>query len=304
MMALLLGGCQAINATPPGRSFVVGGQDFEIDATVVRWSDRGGYNAYHDWRETKGHFGGRAKGLDEDSDLMKQVRAEGGWTLPTLRQRIDQVVIHYDATGLSRECFRVLEARELSCHFLIDLDGTIYQTLDLRERAWHAGEANSRSVGIELANLGAYDAGRPNPLGQWYRPGKAGRTRIVIPLRFGDGGLRDAAYRPAPARPAPVTGTIHGRALVQYDYTDAQYDALAALLAGLHAALPGIALDAPRDAAGGGRPGVLTESERAGFRGVLGHYHLSDAKVDPGPGFDWDRVLGRARAYADVHGMR
>jgi len=75
-------------------------------------------------------------------------------------------------------------------------------------------------------------------------------------------------------------------------------------VAGLHAALPGIALDAPRDAAGGGRPGVLTESERAGFRGVLGHYHLSDAKVDPGPGFDWDRVLGRARAYADVHGMR
>ena len=40
-------------------------------------------------------------------------------------------------------------------HFLLDLDGTIYQTLDLKERALHVGASNTRSVGVEIANLGA-----------------------------------------------------------------------------------------------------------------------------------------------------
>jgi N-acetyl-anhydromuramyl-L-alanine amidase AmpD len=37
---------------------------------------------------------------------------------------------------------------------MLDLDGTIYQTLDLKERASHATIANSRSIGIEIANMG------------------------------------------------------------------------------------------------------------------------------------------------------
>jgi len=37
------------------------------------------------------------------------------------------------------QCFKVLhDHRDLSVHFMLDLDGTIYQTLDLKERAWHA----------------------------------------------------------------------------------------------------------------------------------------------------------------------
>jgi len=300
-VVFLLTGCQTVNATDPGRAIVVDGQRFAVDATVVTWSDRGGYNAYHDWLQTKGHFNDRTKGLEEDSDLLKQVRADGGWTLDTLRQRVDRVVVHYDATGLSRECFRVLEQRELSCHFLIDLDGTIYQTLDIRHRAWHAGTANSRSVGIEIANLGAYDVGQPSPLARWYRPAEGGGTRIVIPLRYGDGGLRNAEYVPTPARPNPIVGSIQGRTLEQYDFTDAQYRSLAALLAGLHEALPAITLDAPRDADGAVIPRLLTESESAGFAGVVGHYHVSAAKVDPGPAFDWGRALGLAKAYASGH---
>ncbi|MEM9559092.1 MAG: N-acetylmuramoyl-L-alanine amidase, partial [Planctomycetota bacterium] len=39
------------------------------------------------------------------------------------------------------------------------VDGTIYQTLDVTERAWHATKANSRSVGIEIAQIGAYPPG-------------------------------------------------------------------------------------------------------------------------------------------------
>ena len=39
---------------------------------------------------------------------------------------------------------------------MLDLDGTIYQTLDLKEGAWHATDANGRSIGIEIANIGAF----------------------------------------------------------------------------------------------------------------------------------------------------
>jgi N-acetylmuramoyl-L-alanine amidase len=28
---------------------------------------------------------------------------------------------------------------------------------------------------------------------------------------------------------------------------------------------------------------------------VLAHYHIQANKVDPGPAFDWDRVIGGAR---------
>lgn len=99
---------------------------------------------------------------------------------------VDQFVIHYDACGTSRRCFEVLhDERGLSCHFLLDLDGTIYQTLDLRERAWHATIANSRSVGIEIAHIGAFRPEGPSPLGSWYVAGAGGALRIQPPPEWG-----------------------------------------------------------------------------------------------------------------------
>ena len=87
---------------------------------------------------------------------LERVRG-GGWDLSTLQRVVDQFVIHFDACGTSRQCFNVLQDhRDLSVHFMLDLDGTIYQTLDLKERAWHATSSNSRSIGIEIANIGVY----------------------------------------------------------------------------------------------------------------------------------------------------
>jgi N-acetylmuramoyl-L-alanine amidase len=51
---------------------------------------------------------------------------------------------------------------EVSAHYLIDKDGTIYRMVDEGKRAWHAGKSywagetdmNSRSIGIEIANAG------------------------------------------------------------------------------------------------------------------------------------------------------
>ena len=61
----------------------------------------------------------------------------------------------------------MLQRRGLSAHFLLDLDGTIYQTLDLRERAYHAGASNSRSIGIEIANVGSYGPEEKNEWDDW-----------------------------------------------------------------------------------------------------------------------------------------
>ena len=73
-----------------------------------------------------------------------------------IRDAIDKVVIHYDACGSSAKCFDVLHnQRGLSCHFLIDVDGTIYQTLDARERAWHATTSD------DLSARGTYEGDAP-----------------------------------------------------------------------------------------------------------------------------------------------
>ena len=84
---------------------------------------------------------------------------------------IDVLLIHYTgmdsaAAALERLCD---PAAEVSCHWLIDSDGTVYRLVDEARRAWHAGQSfwagardiNSRSVGIELANPG-HELGYPD----------------------------------------------------------------------------------------------------------------------------------------------
>lgn len=52
--------------------------------------------------------------------------------------------------------------REVSAHYLVGRDGTLYQLVDEHRRAWHAGQSywggltdlNSASIGIELDNTG------------------------------------------------------------------------------------------------------------------------------------------------------
>ncbi|MGH7972196.1 MAG: N-acetylmuramoyl-L-alanine amidase, partial [Limisphaerales bacterium] len=172
---------------------------------------------------------------------------------------------------------------------------TIYQTLDLKERAWHATTSNSRSVGIEIANMGAYGVNEKNPFAEWYTREPDGQTRITIPARFGDGGIRTKGFVGHPARPEPVVGTIQGQELIQYDFTPEQYRALARLTATLCKVLPQITCDYPKDAQGRLITHKLPDPELKEYHGVLGHYHIQTNKVDPGPAFQWDYVVGHAR---------
>jgi N-acetyl-anhydromuramyl-L-alanine amidase AmpD len=228
-------------------------------------------------------------------EQLEQVRG-GGWDLPLLQEVVDQFVIHFDVAGTSRNCFKTLhDVRDLSVHFMLDLDGTIYQTLDVKERAWHATTSNTRSVGIEIANPGAYPEHGASALDEWYSRDSNGVTRITIPSRFGDGGIRTKNFVGRPARPELIHGEVQRQQLVQYDYTPEQYRALIHLTAALCKVFPKIRCDYPRDAGGQSVSEKLPDDELNRYRGLLGHYHVQTNKVDPGPAFQWDEVIEGAR---------
>jgi hypothetical protein len=297
---------------------MVCGRLYHTGAPVVLWTDPGGYDAYRverrfvpldkaSWEasgppegplKTPNRYGLRFGGVPGAGGLSQtdidRIRG-GGWDLATLQRVVDQFVIHYDVCGTSRTCFRVLhDVRGLSVHFMLDIDGTIYQTLDVKERAWHATTSNDRSIGVEIANMGAYAPGEKDPLARWYVRDASGRTAITIPPELAGGGvLNPGIYRPS--RDEPVVGEIQGRTLRQYDLTPQQYESLIRLTATLCRIFPNLPCACPRDAAGRPATAKLPDDELAAYRGILGHYHIQTDKADPGPAFDWDRVLDGAR---------
>lgn len=77
---------------------------------------------------------------------------------------VDMLVIHYTGmpdrdSALTRLCD---PAAQVSAHYCIDEDGTLYRLVDESRRAWHAGrsvwrgidDVNNCSIGIELVNPG------------------------------------------------------------------------------------------------------------------------------------------------------
>jgi len=74
----------------------------------------------------------------------------------TLEQR-NTIVLHITqgptAAG-AIATFRASKApNRISCHFVIDRDGTVYQLVSIADTAWHASQCNAHSVGIEHAAI-------------------------------------------------------------------------------------------------------------------------------------------------------
>jgi N-acetylmuramoyl-L-alanine amidase len=324
-------GCALLH--PPGQyeprkgdEIMVAGKMFHTGTKVVLWLDPGGYDAYRverrfgpieqsDWESSKAHMDSprtpnrySVRDVDLTDAELEKVRG-GGWDLPLLQSNVDQFVIHFDVAGVSRNCFKTLQdVRDLSVHFMLDLDGTLYQTLDLKERARQATIANGRSVGIEVANIGSYSAKEKDPLSSWYAKDAAGHTVITIPKSIGTNVERVADFHGRPARKDPVYGMVQGKMLHQYDYTPEQYHALAKLTATLCTIFPKLTCDYPREKDGTLMTHKIPSDEYKNYHGVLGHYHVQTNKVDPGPAMQWDYVIGEARRImklhpqADVHG--
>jgi N-acetylmuramoyl-L-alanine amidase len=318
MAAILVSGCTTNSQIGKiekrrGDEIVAAGQFFHTGTRVVLWMDPGGYDAYRverrfapfaksSWEishatvkelQTPNRYGLRQKNLTTNE--IERVRG-GGWDLPLLQSVVDQFVMHFDVAGTSRSCFATLQdGRDLSVHFMLDLDGTIYQSLDLKERAWHATTSNDRSIGVEIANIGAYPVNGKNPFADWYKIDTNGEPTITIPARFGDGGIRTKNFVGHPARPELIRGRIQGEDLEQYDFTPQQYAALIKLTAAVCKIFPKIQCRYPVDADGKLIPRKLPDDQLNNYQGVLGHYHIQTNKVDPGPAFNWDYVIGGAQ---------
>lgn len=85
---------------------------------------------------------------------------------PNKRKRIEQIsiiVIHYTEIDFESTKKRFLDStQEVSAHFVIDRDGTIYRFVQDEDVAYHAGDSywygregiNEYSIGIELVHFG------------------------------------------------------------------------------------------------------------------------------------------------------
>ncbi|MBI5362859.1 MAG: N-acetylmuramoyl-L-alanine amidase [Planctomycetes bacterium] len=290
-----------------GDEIVVCGERFHVGAPVVLWTQFPGYDGYHLVPDPKAkpdpksgeappmvlaYEPGRSRKIGDG--MLEVLVAPGSRDRASLAAVVDQFVLHYDVCGVSRTCHKVLRDRGLSVHFLLDVDGTIYQTMDLADTAWHATKSNPRSVGVEIANMGAYEKKDASVFAEWYARDAAG-TYLHLPDRLKGGGVRTEGFVGRPARDGLVLGTIQKTRYHQYDYTPEQYASLAKLAAALCTALPRIQPDAPRDARGDVVSHVLSDAEWERFHGILGHYHVQANKQDPGPAFDWESFLRRVR---------
>jgi hypothetical protein len=235
-----------------GDEIVVAGEFLHTDAPnrVVCWFDPGGFDAYRTTpalpvdtapgatpKQVAELGGAKGEVARFGSRRLKPSPADGAVGSPPrggagalvtdafdLTECVTQLVVHHDGCGRSRECFRVLhDERGLSCHFLVDVDGRVFQTLDVAERAWHATDANDVSIGVELASLGAFR----EPQDLETTPFDVSDTDNVKEHRDFKRGI------------------VNGRLLVQLNFTDKQYDALARLYADAVAAVSQVKTGVP-----------------------------------------------------------
>jgi N-acetylmuramoyl-L-alanine amidase len=86
---------------------------------------------------------------------------------------VDILLLHYTGMKSAGDALQRLcdPAVHVSCHYLVDEDGTIYRLVQESRRAWHAGvsfwngerDINARSIGIEIVNPGHEFGYRPFP---------------------------------------------------------------------------------------------------------------------------------------------
>jgi len=225
-------------------SIIICGQRFDVGQKVVTFEDDPSVSAYTPHRTDKPSevppFA-PAKGM---AGAVRRWRQRGligaDRSLPRLQQVLRQFVIHHDGCMDSRSCFHVLHnERGLSVHFLIDNDGTIFQTLDLVDCAFQAAGVNEISVGVELSNRG--DAARfPND----YH------------------GRRDK-----------LTCRINGHQFLAYEYTKAQIESMISIGKCLARLFPNLPQTFPAD---GGDQLWASLSNPRDYAGYLGHYHVTD----------------------------
>jgi hypothetical protein len=193
-------------------------------------------------------------------------REDGLWWDHTDRentsgQRIEPIlfgVIHHQAgEGKAKQTFAVLNKREnpkkhgdfnyLSVHFEIDQEGVITQMADLDTVCHQAGHVNQVSWGVEIANLGLGDPPHAYPRKQY-------------------------------------TDMLHGVTHRDFlTFLPAQVESTYRLCLFVNVLL-GIPFTIPLDVSGvKARRGILSKAELDVHRGLVGHYMITEKKIDPSP---------------------
>tara|TARA_A100001515_G_scaffold145052_1_gene151597 strand:- start:3011 stop:3898 length:888 start_codon:yes stop_codon:yes gene_type:complete len=181
----------------------------------------------------------------------------GGRSKYSDKRDINFFVNHWDVCLTSTSCVKVLNKRNISVHFCIDNDGTIYQLMDMNDAAWHAGGKswNHSSVGVEIAN--AYYP----KYQKWYKNNGYGE------------------------RPLLENEKLHGRKMEPFlGFYPVQIEALKALWEACHEGL-GIPYNAPDT-----KWGVDSACKSNKFKGFCSHYHLTNRKIDCA-GLDIEQLL-------------
>ena len=59
------------------------------------------------------------------------------------RKNISFIILHYTETKTLEKAISLLtdQERKVSCHFILDINGKIFNLVDLKNEAWHAGES-------------------------------------------------------------------------------------------------------------------------------------------------------------------
>jgi N-acetylmuramoyl-L-alanine amidase len=273
----------------PRGNLIIGGQIFNVDAPVVNWTE-------NHWDATserciptrtdpapacQAAAGGKqfpygpmpvpyTQRYSTRPHLRSLAKSEGGRypTYEAVKAAVKQFVVHHDGCSSADMCFNVLHnERGLSCHFLLDNDGTIFQTIDLGLMAYHASDWNLYSIGVELCNRG--DAFKePN----YYASGRAGPQRGTKNCKINNNTIR------------------------AFDYTAAQYDSLSRLCRELLRLLPNVPAEYPQSSPGEPNWNTLPDAaiKRESYAGYIGHYHLTAQKWDPGP-FDFKEFCTKLR---------
>lgn len=195
---------------------------------------------------------------------------EGGMPAPdgtynTVREGLRDVkmfVNHWDVCLSAKQCYDVLKNRGISVHFLIDNDGTIYQTMDANDIAWHAGsrKLNNLTIGVEISN-----AFYPKYQG-WYEKW------------FG-------------ARPVITNATLNGKKIEKHlGFYDIQKEAAKALWEAI-AAEYNIPLQTPTKSGGSELAAFHKGASEGTYRGIVHHYNLTTRKTDCA-GFDLTEYVG------------
>jgi len=166
--------------------------------------------------------------------------------------RPNLVLLHWTGGENSADTtYRVLINRNLGVTFCIDREGVIYQFLDplKYDPRDTGGLIGQRSVSIEIANYGFVLKRQKAP--------KRGRDRTVD------------------------DEIIHGAKVTCARFYPVQIESVVALTRVLCDKLS-IPFDFPRERNGSLALRELTRLEKASFKGVMGHFHKTDKKYDPG----------------------